>query len=119
MCGTYYASLLNECFDSRMAKDRGWMYSGWKKGGAHTKEWMNKTQEFIDRTFFLSNNHGVKCPYSRCRNTICEDKMTLTLHLCMVGFMPGYKMWMHHGDLVRQTASVAKEDDRTSNTKMD
>jgi hypothetical protein len=22
------------------------MYSGWKKGGGHTKEWMNKTKEF-------------------------------------------------------------------------
>jgi hypothetical protein len=49
MCGTYDASLLNENFDSRMAKDRGWMYDGWKKSGAHTREWMNKTQEFIDR----------------------------------------------------------------------
>jgi hypothetical protein len=27
------------------------MYGGWKKGGAHTKEWLNKTHEFIDRIF--------------------------------------------------------------------
>jgi hypothetical protein len=27
------------------------MYDGWKKSGAHTREPMNKTQEFIDRAF--------------------------------------------------------------------
>jgi hypothetical protein len=51
MCGTYDESLLNECFNSRMGVDHGWMYDGWKKGGAHIKEWVNKTQKFIDRTF--------------------------------------------------------------------
>jgi hypothetical protein len=32
-------------------QDRGWMYGGWKKNGAYTTEWMNKTQEFIDHAF--------------------------------------------------------------------
>jgi hypothetical protein len=27
------------------------MYGGWKKSGAHMREWMNKTQKFIDRAF--------------------------------------------------------------------
>jgi hypothetical protein len=42
MCGIYDASLLNECFDSRMDENHGWMYGGQNKGGAHSKEWMNK-----------------------------------------------------------------------------
>jgi hypothetical protein len=41
--------------------------------GAHAKEWMDKSQEFIDRTFSLSNNRDVKCPCNRCRNDVCED----------------------------------------------
>jgi hypothetical protein len=94
------------------------MYSGWKKGGAHTKEWMNKTQEFIDRAFSLSNNGGVKCPYSRYRNSICKDKRTLSLHLRKVGFIPNYEVWVHQGELVRQTASVAEEDDSKSDDRM-
>jgi hypothetical protein len=64
------ASLLNEFLMSRMAEDRGWMYGGRKKSGAYTREWMNKTQEFIDSAFSLPTNRGVKCPYSRCRNTL-------------------------------------------------
>jgi hypothetical protein len=45
--------------------------------------------------------------------------MTLTLHLCKVGFMPGYEVWMHHSESVRQTASVVEEDDRTGDDRMD
>jgi hypothetical protein len=121
MCGTYDASLLNKFLPFRMAEDRGWMYGGWKESGAHTRECMNKTHEFIDRAFLLPTNRGVKCPHSRCRNTLCEDKMTLTLHLCKFGFMPGYEVWMHHGELVRQrTAPVAKEEeDRRGDDRMD
>jgi hypothetical protein len=111
MCGTYDASLMNEFFDFIMTEDHGWMYGGWKKDGAHTREWMNKTQEFIDHAFSLPNNHAVKCPCSRCRNTVCEDKRTLTLHLCKIGFMPGYEVWTHHDESVCQIASVVEEED--------
>jgi hypothetical protein len=109
-------------FTSRMADEgRGWMYGGWKKSGAHTREWMNKTQEFIDRAFSVSTNRGVKCPCSRCRNALSEDKRMLTMHICMFGFMPGYEVWTHHGEPVRQrTASVAEEEeDRSGDDRMD
>jgi hypothetical protein len=122
MHGTYDASLLNELFVSRMAdQGRGWMYDGWKKSGAHTTKWMNKTHEFIDRAFSRPPDKGVKCPCSRCRNALREDKRTLTLHLCKFGFMPGYEVWTHHGETVHQrTPSVAKEEDnRSGNDRMD
>jgi hypothetical protein len=102
-----------------MIEDRGWMYGDWKKVGAHTKEWMNKTHECIDCAFSLSNNHGVKCSCNKYRNIICDDKRTLTLHLCKVGFMLGYELWTHHGEPVRQTALVAEDDDKTGDDRMD
>jgi hypothetical protein len=101
-----------------MAKDSGWIYGGWEKGGAHTKEWMNKTQEFIDCAFSLSNNCGMKCPCSRCRNVVCEGKRMLTLHIYKIGFMSGYEVCMHHSESVCQITSVAEEDDRTSDDRM-
>jgi hypothetical protein len=61
---------------------------------------MNKTQEFIDCAFSVPANQGVKCPRSRCRDALCEDKRMLTLHLCKLGFMPGYEVWMHHGESI-------------------
>jgi hypothetical protein len=104
-----------------MAEDRGWMHGGWKKSGAHTREWMNKTQEFIDHAFSLPTNRGVKCLCSRCRNALCQDKRTLTLHLCKFGFMLGYEVWTHHSVSVHQrTTSVAEEeDDRRGDDRMD
>ena len=80
---------------------------------------MNKTKEFVDRAFSLANNGGVKCPCSKCRNSVCEDKRTLSLHLCKVGFMPGYEVWVHHGESVHQIASVVEDDDSTSDDRMD
>jgi hypothetical protein len=83
-----------------MSEDRGWMYSGRKKGGGHTNEWVNKTKKFVNRAFSLVNNRGVKCPCSKCKNSVCEDRRTLSLHLYMIGFMPGYEVWVHHGEPV-------------------
>jgi hypothetical protein len=97
------------------------MHSGWKKSGAHTTKWMNKTQNFIDRAFSGRLDEGVKCPYSRCRNTLREDKRTLTMHLCKFGFMLGYDVWTHHGETIHQrtTSVVEDEDDRSGDDMMD
>jgi hypothetical protein len=99
----------------------GWMYGGWKKSGAHITEWMNKTQEFIDRAFSGRLDEGVKCPCSRCRNALYEDKRTLTMHICMFDFMPGHDVWTHHNEIIHQrTVSVAEdEDDRSGDDRID
>jgi hypothetical protein len=102
-----------------MVENRGWVYGGWKEGGAHTKEWMKKTQEFIDCAFSLANNSGVKWPCNRCRNSVCEDSRALSLHLCKVSLMPSYEMWIQHGESVHQTASVAEDDECMSDYMMD
>jgi hypothetical protein len=83
-------------------------------------EGMDEQDSRIYRPFILlSNNHGVKRSCSICRNIICKDKRTLTLHLCKVSFMPGYEVWTHHDMSVRQTASVVKEDDSRGDDQMD
>jgi hypothetical protein len=66
------------------------MYGGWKKSGAHITEWMNNTHDFIDHAFSGRLDEGVKWPCFRYGNALCEDKRTLTMHLCKFGFMPGY-----------------------------
>jgi hypothetical protein len=99
----------------------GLIYGGWKKSGAHTTKWMNKTKEFIDHALSGPPDEGVKCPCSKCRNTLHQDKRMLTLHLCKFGFMPGYEVWMHHDKTIHpRTASVAEEeDDRSNDDRMD
>jgi hypothetical protein len=61
----------------------------------------------------------MKCPCSKCRNSVYDDKRMLPLHLCKVGFMSGYEMWVHHSESVCQTASVVEDDDSTSDDRMD
>jgi hypothetical protein len=75
----------------------------------------------MDRAFSGPPDEDVKCPCSRCRNALRENKRTLTLHLCKFGFMSGYEVWTHHGQTVHQrTASVAEEeDDRNGDDRMD
>jgi hypothetical protein len=46
--GTYGTFLLNEFFASRMADEsRVWMYGGWKKSGAHTRQWMKRLKNLL------------------------------------------------------------------------
>jgi hypothetical protein len=88
--------------------------------------------EFHSESLFITNpctivdlslqlDEGVKCQCSICRNALCEDKRTLTMHICKFGFMPDYDVWTHHGDTIHQRiASVAEdEDDRSGDDKMD
>jgi hypothetical protein len=69
----------------------------------------------------LDDDEGVKCPCSRCRNALCDDKRTLTMHLCKFGFMPDYDVWTHHDETIHQRiVSVAEdEDDRSGDDRTD
>ncbi|WVZ50277.1 hypothetical protein U9M48_001548 [Paspalum notatum var. saurae] len=82
-----------------MEDDREWMYTGWKKGGCHTKEWFEKTEKFVENTRGESTTHAViRCPCNKCGNMYSHDKRTVTLHLCKDGFVQGYKVWDKHGE---------------------
>ena len=39
-----------------MAEDRKWMYDGWNLKEGHSKEWLDKTNQFIAHVFSLPNN---------------------------------------------------------------
>jgi hypothetical protein len=80
-----------------MAEDPSWMYSCWDKWGNYTDEWMDKATTFLNRAF--SWTQIVQCPCSRCQNLKClEDKRTIAIHLCKNGFVPGYEVWIFHGE---------------------
>src|SRR5438105_13778304 len=88
------------------------MYEGRENSGAHSDEWVVKATAFIDRAFSLSSTGKVKCPYSKCHNFFPQDKKMMSLHLCQVGFMPGYELWVHHGKSCPQDVVEEEDDDR-------
>ena len=80
--------------------DRGWMYSGWKRGRP-SNEWVEKTKEFLDRAFSipeLVESDTIKCPCSICRNYFRQKRPRIELHLCHNGFRENYQMWTAHGE---------------------
>lgn len=60
-----------------------WMYDDWSKSGAHSNEWMVKTQKFIIHAFYFS---------------YVKNKRRVSMDLYQFGFMLGYKVWVHHGE---------------------
>ncbi|KAL6874653.1 hypothetical protein ACP4OV_013318 [Aristida adscensionis] len=80
--------------------DRAWMYTGWQRGGGFSSEWIEKTQEFLDRAF--ASRRGAKttwCPCRKCGNTREQTKTNMTQHLCNFGFTPDYTRWTYHGEV--------------------
>jgi hypothetical protein len=82
-----------------MEEDRRWMYEGWKKRGALSSEWVAKTDAFLDRAFARSETGtDVRFPCSKCQNIYFLDRRTMSIDLCKNGYMPGYEVWVHHGE---------------------
>jgi hypothetical protein len=85
---------------SSMAEDRAWMYNDWSRNGRHSDEWVAKTKDFVDHVFALSLTDTFRCSCRRHENIIFLNKERVSLDLCQFGFMPGYEVWEHHGEVV-------------------
>jgi hypothetical protein len=92
-----------------MGDDRKWMYDGWRKNGTHSREWVDKTNRFIEHAFSLSNTRIARCPCSKCRNGLSHDKKNVSIHICRFGYRPGYEVWVHHGEEVPRNEPVAED----------
>jgi hypothetical protein len=101
-----------------MGDDRKWMYDGWRKNGAYSRELVDKTNKFIEHAFSLSNTRIARCPCNKCRNGLSHDKKKISIHICRFGYMPGYEVWMHHGKEELGNKLVA-EDAVTNENRMD
>jgi hypothetical protein len=76
------------------------MYEDWKKRGALSREWFAKTDAFLDHAFARpeTGTDVIRCPSSKCRNIYFLDSRTMSIDLCKNGYMPGYEVWVHHGE---------------------
>jgi hypothetical protein len=101
-----------------MGDDRKWMYYGWRKNGAHSREWINKTNKFIEHAFLLSNTGIARCTCIKCQNGLSHNKKIVSIHICRFGCMPDYEVWVHHGEEVPENELVV-QDDVTDEDRMD
>jgi len=81
--------------------DREWMYTGWSHGQAPSNEWIENTNNFLDRAFSilsLVENDTILCPCSLCRNYVWHNRFDVEMHLCKHGFRNDYRIWTSHGE---------------------
>jgi hypothetical protein len=95
------------------------MYDGWKRNGAHTDEWWQKTSDFIKRVFSLVTIEKIRCPCVKCQNARCFDKVILTKHLVQNGFTSDYEMWVFHNEKYTVVAAEGSRNDRVGANTMD
>jgi len=81
--------------------NREWMYNGWSRGQPPSHEWIENTNNFLDRAFSmlsLVENDTIKCPCALCRNYVRHKRFDVEIHLCKNGFRDDYRIWTSHGE---------------------
>jgi hypothetical protein len=90
-----------------MNEDRRWMYIGRKSKHDISSKWVEKTTEFLDYAFARDTGHyGVMCPCSLCDNMRPQIRSKMIEHLVKHGFIPGYTVWLHHGERGQSRSDV-------------
>jgi hypothetical protein len=95
------------------------MYDGWKKNRAHTDEWWEKTNDFIEHAFSLATTPKIRCPCVKCQNARCADKVILMKHLIKNGFATNYETWVFHDDEYTVVTAEESANDRVGADRMD
>ena len=82
-------------------EEREWMYNGWSRTQAPSNEWIQNTNEFLDRAFSMPSlveSGSIKCTCARCRNCVRQERFTVEMHFCRFGFKDDYRTWTAHGE---------------------
>jgi hypothetical protein len=70
-----------------MNEDRGWMYTGCKSKDNISREWMDKTTEFLDHAFARNTGHfSVVCPCNQRYNRWPQIRLKMIEHLVKIDF---------------------------------
>jgi hypothetical protein len=94
----------------RMNEDRHSMYSGCKSKSDITREWVDKTSDFLAQAFARNTSpFGVLCPCNHCYNRKPQTKSKMIEHLVNNGFRPGYTVWVHHGEHGQSRSDVIRQ----------
>jgi hypothetical protein len=93
------------------------MYDGWRKNGAHSREWVDKTNKFIEHSFSLSNT-GIVRSMQQVSKWFISRQEKISIHICRFDYMLGYEVWVHRGEEVSESEPVA-EDDVTYEDRID
>jgi hypothetical protein len=89
-----------------MAENRSWMYNGWDKGESTQMSGWTRPQLFWT---VLSCGHRL-CGAHVAGVRIRSAWKTRVIHLCKNGFMPGYEVWIFHGESGTRVVAEVEHD---------
>ncbi|WVZ93491.1 hypothetical protein U9M48_039466 [Paspalum notatum var. saurae] len=81
-----------------MGDNRKAMYEGWRKNGAHFREWQAIAEDFLKQAFKVARGPVTLCPCLDFKNGSYKTRHVMEEHLCIFGFMPDYLVWHKHGE---------------------
>jgi hypothetical protein len=86
------------------------MYTGRRSQTDFTNEWMNNTNDFLNRAFGkAAKGHClVLCPCTKCANRRRVNQVDMGKHLVKHGFTPDYTRWVHHGEAHRMREKLVR-----------
>jgi hypothetical protein len=61
----------------------------------------------------------VRCPWVKCQNARCFDKVILIKHLVINGFTVNYEVWVFHGEKYIAVTAEESANDRAGANRMD
>ncbi|WVZ61404.1 hypothetical protein U9M48_011283 [Paspalum notatum var. saurae] len=95
-----------------MGDNRKAMYEGWRKNGAHSRQWEAICQDFLKQAFKVARGPVMPCPCLDCKNNTYKTRHVMEEHLCKFGFMPDYLVWHMHGEKAHPRISEPAQQNR-------
>ena len=76
------------------------MYSGRISANEVSDEWIERTDNFLSEAFRVAKRNKMRpfCPCAVCKNRLYRGKDIMTKHLMLHGYMPGFTVWVQHGE---------------------
>jgi hypothetical protein len=91
---------------------RAWMY-GIRR---HSRTFMSEVSKFVDiaeKHAHICKTKQICCPCLDCRNNIVwDDTDVIKRHLVKRGFVDGYTVWSHHGEVGGTFNNADTDNDR-------
>jgi len=90
--------------------DREWMYTGRPSQAGMTDEWIEKSNDFLERAWAQAKGASVMWyPYNSCGNKKWKTKVVMGQCLCKYGFTPDYTWWTLHGEPNRMRDEIMRQ----------
>ncbi|XP_073105181.1 uncharacterized protein [Elaeis guineensis] len=89
--------------------DKNWM----KLNDRASMEYINGVHSFLNFAFGQPTvSDRIRCPCTKCRNTVFKGRHEVRAHLIRNGIMKSYKHWVYHGETIEKNLEECNANSR-------